>query len=251
MSQPLLVLIPSPLLGRSSWAPVADELGGRGWEAVIATELRDPVHRRPCWRRTVDGAAASLDRVADDRAVILVGHSGAGPLLPAIAGALRQHAAGYLFVDAGLPTRGASRLEAMEAEDPAFAAELRTALDAGGRFPTWTDDQLRELVPDAQPRAALLAELRPRGSDYWTEPQPIVSGWPNAPCGYLHFSPPYRSPADIARRSGWPLRHLPAGHFHLLVDPAAVASALLELVAEIGIGLSAPNTSPIEGGTAA
>ena len=251
MSQPLLVLIPSPLLGSSSWAPVADELGGRGWEAVIATELRDPVHRRPCWRRTVDGAAASLDRVADDRGVILVGHSGAGPLLPAIAGALRQHTAGYLFVDASLPTRGASRLEAMEAEDPAFAAELRTALDAGGRFPTWTDDQLRELVPDARRRAALLAELHPRGSDYWTEPQPIVSGWPNAPCGYLHFSPPYRSPADIARRSGWPLRHLPAGHFHLLVDPATVASALLELVAEIGVGLSAPNTSPIEGGTAA
>ena len=251
MSQPLLVLIPSPLLGRSSWAPVADELRGRGWEAVIATELRDPVHRRPCWRRTVDGAAASLDRVADDRA----GDPGRPQRRRSPAAGHRRRAApahgGYLFVDAGLPTRGASRLEAMEAEDPAFAAELRTALDAGRRFPTWTDDQLRELVPDAQPRAALLAELRPRGSDYWTEPQPIVSGWPNAPCGYLHFSPPYRSPADIARRSGWPLRHLPAGHFHLLVDPAAVASALLELVAEIGVGLSAPNTSPIEGGTAA
>jgi hypothetical protein len=37
---------------------------------------------------------------------ILIGHSGAGPLLAA-AGAIIEQVRGYIFVDAGLPTPGA------------------------------------------------------------------------------------------------------------------------------------------------
>ena len=232
---PLIVLIPSPLLGPYSWSLVAQELVDRGWETIISIDRRDPIGRQPCWRLTVDGVEASLRDVLDQRPIALVAHSGTGPLLPAGAAGVRQPIAAYLFVDAGLPRGGASRLDAIAAEDETFAAEVRAALDAGRRFPAWTDDDLRRLVPDAHRRRALLDELRPRGPDYWTEELPTVSRWPNAPCGYLQFSAPYRSAADRARRAGWPTVHLPAGHFHLLVDPFAVADALVDLLARVGV----------------
>lgn len=231
----LIVLIPSPLLGPYSWSLVLDELGERGWETLVSVDLHDPLGRQPCWRRTVGGVEATLRDVPDQRSVVLIGHSGAGPLLPAIGAIVPQPIAAYLFVDARLPSGGTSRLEAIATEDPTSAAERRAALDAGERFPAWTDDDLGQLVPDADRRQALLDELRPRGRDYWTEELPDVRGWPDAPCGYLAFSPPYRSAADRARHAGWPVRLLPAGHFHQLVDPAAVADALVDLLAEFPI----------------
>ena len=134
-SDPLLVLIPSPLLGPYSWSLVQRELAERGWEALVAVDLRDPVGRQPCWRRTVGGVEATLRNVPDERSVVLIGHSGAGPLLPAVAAALRQPIAAYLFVDAGLASPSTSRLDAIATEDAMAAAELRTALDDGRAFP--------------------------------------------------------------------------------------------------------------------
>lgn len=245
--EPLLVFIPSPLLGPSSWAPVADELRDRGWQTEVTLDVRDPARRLPCWRRTVDGVESSLRPVAAERRIVLVAHSGAGPLLPAIGAGLRQPIGAYVFVDAGLPADGSSRLEAIAAEDPAFAAQLRDTLESGRRFPTWTDEDLCDLIPDPGRRQRLLAELRPRGADFWTERLPSVKGWPNAPCTYLLFSAPYRSAADQAQRRGWPTRQLAAGHFHAVVDPSAVADALVELLVEVG---AAPpvNHSPMKKG---
>jgi hypothetical protein len=36
---------------------------------------------------------------------------------------------------------------------------------------------------------------------------------------------------------GWAYRRLEGGHFHMLVDPAAVAAALLDLAAELEAGM--------------
>ncbi len=232
----LIVLIPSPLLGPFSFSLVAGELEGRGWRTIIPADLPDPPPPEPAWRQTAAGVVASLREVPSDQPVVLVGHSNAGPLLPVVGSSLRQRVVAYLFVDARLPHGGMSRLDAVELGDPAVAAERRAALDAGHPYPTWSDEDLREFVPDSERRRALLAELRPRGAEYWTERLPKVSGWPDAPCAYLLFSNPYRSEADRARRSGWPTRHLPAGHFHQLVDPPVVAEAVLDLLAASGIG---------------
>jgi len=232
---PLIVLIPSPLLGPYSWSLVGEELSARGWEVLVSVDLRDPLGGEPGWRQTTGGAAASLRAVPSDRSVALIGHSNAGPLLPAVGSSLPQPIVAYLFVDARLPHGGMSRLDAIEAEDPDGAAQRRADLAAGRRYPAWTDEELRELIPDAERRRALLAELRPRGAGYWTELLPTISGWPDAPCGYLQFSAPYRSAADRARRVGWPTHHLPAGHFHQLVDPSAGVAALAGLLAETGV----------------
>jgi hypothetical protein len=235
-SSPLVVLVPSPLVGPASWAPLQHVLAPMGWDAVASVDLPDSTGPIAHWEHTVGGVERTLRDVPPDRGVVLVGYSGAGALLPAIGRAIRQAVAAYVFLDAGLPAGGRSRLESMSAEGPdgaAFAVELGSALEAGHRYPEWTDADLAPLVPDPERRHQLLAAVQPRGEDFWNEPLPIVQPWPDAPCGFLQFTEAYEFAADAARSLGWPVRHLRAGHFHHLVDERAVADALLALVADL------------------
>jgi len=251
-SSPRNVLVSNPVVGPYSWSLVHGELTERGWETLVSVDLRDPLGRQPCWQRTVGGVQAALDDVPDGHPIVLVGHSGASPLLPATAAAaVRLPISAYLFVDAGLSHPGTSRPDAIASKDAASAAELRAALDAGLRFPAWTDDDLRPIVPDPDRRRSLLEELRPRGRGYWTEELPGISGWPNAPCGYLQFSAAYQSATENARRAGRPTRYLAAGHFHQLVDPSRVADALVELLAAYGIQAPPRQTATIQKGATA
>ncbi len=226
----LVVLIHSPLVGPLTWSLVAAELYQRGIETVVPTLDDTDDSGRPFWRQHADCAAPWLAAAPVDRQLILVAHSGAGPLLPTI----RQHGGrpirAYLFVDAGLPAGGSSRLDEMAATSPEFARQLRQHLVSGGRFPTWSDEDLRAIIPDEQLRHGMLAELRPRPLAFFDEPLPVVPEWPDAPCGYLLFSPPYHAAAEQATRDGWAFREVGAGHFHMLVDPTAVTTALIELV---------------------
>jgi len=178
-----------------------------------------------------DTFAKRLETVPADQPLVLAGHSGAGPLLPAIARAVRQPVVAQLYVDAGLPHGRRSRLDEMAANNADFAAQLRTRLAAGGRFPEWREDDLRDLVPDAALRRGLVAELRPRPLAFFTELLPDYSEQPELPSGYILFSAPYASQMAAARRRGWPCREFAAGHFHLLADPEAVAAALRDLLA--------------------
>jgi hypothetical protein len=118
-------------------------------------------------------------------------------------------------------------------EDAAMAAGFRAELAAGGRFPGWTDRDLEPLVPDPAARAALVASLRPRRLDFFTEPLPVAAGWPDAPCGYLRLSAAYDTWLERARALTWPTASLDAGHFHALVDPGGLAGALLALLARM------------------
>jgi hypothetical protein len=229
-----LALLHSPLVGVESWGTLPEALGRAGTGAVAVPVGGD--ERPPFARRYVDGAIAGV--LAADRPgpVVLVGHSGAGPLLGVVGTGLAasgRPVGGYLFCDAGLPQDGATRLELLAAEDPGMAAGFRDQLERGGRFPEWTDADLEPLVPDPAARAALLGSLRPRGLGFFTEPLPPAPGWPDAPCGFLRLSPAYDGWAVAAATRGWPTAALDAGHFHPLADPGAVATALLGLLAEL------------------
>ena len=172
----------------------------------------------------------------DAGTLVLVGHSGAGPLLGAVGNGLkarRRPVGGYLFCDAGLPEDGASRLDLLAVEDRAMAAAFRAELERGGRFPTWSEAELEPVVPDPAARAALAGSLRPRGLEFFTEALPAAPGWPDAPCGYLRLSAVYDRWAEEAAAMGWPTARLDAGHFHPLVDPDGVAAALLGLLARM------------------
>jgi hypothetical protein len=227
---PAIVLIPSSLVGPATWTPVAEELRRRQVETVVPALDDDGGRGLPFWRQHVDAVIRAVAPISPETPLALVGHSGAGPLLPAIGQELWQPVAAYIFVDAGIPTDGKSRVELMEGEDPPFARHLWQHLVAGGRFPEWTTEDLTSIVPNAGVRRQLLAEMHPRSLAYFAEAIPVFAGWPDAPCGFVQFSPAYDVPARRAREAGWRYVEIAAGHFHMLVDPPAVAGAILDLI---------------------
>jgi thioesterase domain-containing protein len=229
-----LVLLHSPLVGVASWGTLPEALRRAGAGAVAVAVGGDD--RPPFARRYVDEAVAGTLTADPPGPLVLVGHSGAGPLLGAVGAGLAaagRPAGGYLFCDAGLPRDGATRLELLAAEDPEMAAAFRAELERGGRFPEWGDAALAPLVPDPAARAALIGSLRPRDLAFFTEPLPPAPGWPDAPCGLLRLSGAYDHWAAAAVARGWPTASLDAGHFHPLADPGEVAAALLGLLARM------------------
>lgn len=205
--------------------------------AVITTEVLDD-DEPPYASGYIARVSAQLRSSAPDTALILVGHSGAGPLLPQV-GLARQAAGspvlGYVFLDAMLPRAlgVASRLALLRAEDAEFAAGLSEALRAGKRFPDWTAADLAAEIPDVGHRALLLAGLRPRGLDFFEEPLPIPEDWPDAPCGFLQLSPTYDVAAATAGRRGWLVHHAELHHFAALTHPQQVADLLNHLISQL------------------
>ena len=227
------VLVHSPLVGPLTWSLVSEQLRERGADAVAPSLLGVERDDDPHWRRHVAAVASALRDVSLDRPVVLVAHSGAGPLLPAIGQGIGQPVAGYVFVDAGLPGRdGQSRLELF---DPSDAERFGKAAVAGMIPSSWRDEELLRVigVEDASLRQRFIAEVPDVPLSVYEELLPVSPDWPDAPCGYLQFSAPYEPDAHEAAKRGWAFRALPGGHFRMLVDPRGVADALLDLVGEM------------------
>ena len=229
----MLALIHGPVVGPLMWYPLAEELHRRGVETVVPEIADHPSRASPYWEQHARSVARGLRQMSAATEVVLVGHSGAGPLLPAIREAIERPVGAYVFVDASLPRKGASRLELLGDEMPEAARELERILATGERHPRWTDTDLADAIPMPGLRRGVLESVRPRPAAFYTEPIPVFEGWPDAPCGYLRLSEPYRSASDRAREQGWMTGEMEGGHFLMLVDPPAVADALLELVAAL------------------
>lgn len=230
-----VVLVHSPLIGPLVWSGVAKALLARR-HRVVAPDLRvAPAAGPPYWSRHVGAVVAALAEVPAESPLILVGHSGGGVLLPAIAAAARRPIGAYLFVDADLPEDGMSRLDRFGSPDEA-AAFRATARD--GMLPAWTDEDLRREIPDPGLRARFAADLRPEPLAIYEEPIPVPEGWDEAPCGYLRFSAAYEAAAAEAREAGWDHAELPGGHLLPLTDPGPVALTLLVLCTRMGVDLS-------------
>jgi pimeloyl-ACP methyl ester carboxylesterase len=162
--------------------------------------------------------------------VVLVGHSGAGLLLPVTADALDVEVAGLVFVDSRLPPpAGRSPLGA-----PEFIDQLR-AMATDGLLPTWSRwfvlDAMRELVPDERLRADVEAEMPRLPLSYFEASVPLPGEWGARPCAYLRFSDErYAESTARAREQGWAVAEMPgAGHLAMASDPIAVTDALLDL----------------------
>src|SRR5215208_1707904 len=234
-SKNIFVLIHSPLVGGLTWAFVANQMRQRGLEVMVPT-LNDSIDsKEPYWKQHADSISQTLGDIPKDTALTLVAHSGAGPLLPVIRQSILNPIHAYVFVDAGIPRDGATRLDLMKSEDSNWAQEFQVYLEGGGRFPRWSSDDLREIVPDENVREQLVAELRPRVLDFFTEAIPVFDGWPDAPCIYILFSPPYQRVLVQAREAGWPTYELDAGHFHMLVDAKAVTNMIVHVVKDISL----------------
>lgn len=226
------VLIHSPLVGPYTWALVGEELHRIGLR--VATPELDSAEKRSFayWDQHASAVADELGIVSTDTQVILVAHSGAGPLLPAIRQKTKSPVAAYIFVDAGWPQDGKSRLELFGDEEE-ISAFRHAAVD--GLLPTWTDEDLYEVIPDDAVRARFVSELTPLPLEAYEEPLPVFPGWPDAPCGYIRFgeNPAYDEAFRTAERLGCETLRMEGGHFHMLVEPKQVTQSILEIAARL------------------
>lgn len=223
-----LVLLTSPVLGPESWRGVAEALRGMGEVAEVPRLPRLST-------LDADFYAALAGAVAADAGAgeppILVAHSGAGAIVPAVAARLPS-VAGAIFVDAILPHPGRSWFETAP-------ADLRHHLRSGvqdGALPSWDrwwpPGALERLVPDPAARQALVGELEPIPIAWFEEPAP--AGEAPKPSAYLKLSEAYEDEARLANRLGWPLVRLPIHHLAPVSDPSAVANAILGLATRLG-----------------
>jgi hypothetical protein len=177
--------------------------------------------------------AEVIARSASGRPAILIGHSGAGPLLAA-AGALVDQVRGYIFVDAGLPVPGQTWMETVP---PELAAQLREMADDQGWLPPWPqwwgDEALAELIPDPAARRRFAAGCPRLPLAMFEEVHPPAPRWPDAPAAYLQLSEAYGDQAAKARELGWPVAERISHHLVPLTDSALVAESLRELLDQL------------------
>ena len=226
-------LLHSPLTSATAWGELPDALRRYGHRVVVPEVLDDD---QPSYaNKYIARVALQLNDEVGDAPLVLVGHSGAGPLLPQIGFA--RHAAGarvrgYVFYDAMLPRvlRATNRLELLALEDADMAVALKAHLVAGGRFPNWGESELRNDLPNPEDRAMLLAGLRPRGLDFFEEELPMPDDWPDARCAFLRLSPSYDTNLETATRRGWDVYRADLHHFAALTQPDTVADLLCDVI---------------------
>ena len=243
MHMPLFVLIHAPLVGPMIWSPVAAVLRKQGYPVSLPVLTSARVPERLFWQQHAAAVAAAVEKTASEAAranasaprIVLVAHSGAGPLLPAARQAIGGlPVAAHILVDALFPLDGLSRLELFESE---WAAEefRRSAQD--GLLPVWTETDLSDVISDDALRRGFVEELRPLPLAVYEEPLPVYSGWPDAPAAYLRFgeNPAYDLSFRRAREAGCLAEQIDGQHFEMLEHPRRVAGLLVDLARRLGL----------------
>ena len=221
-----VVLLPSPLLGPSVWAPVAERLRHGGWPVDVCRLPTAPTSPR-------DVLSAFLEVLTPGRPVVLVPHSNAGLYVPQLVH--EREVVATVFVDAALaPAEGAAPL----APD-SFRAFLESRADADGLLPTWTrwwdDADVAGLFPDAATRLRVEQQQQRLPLAYFRDSLPVPAGWADRPSAYLAFGDTYDEERRQAGLWQWPVETLDGEHLHLLVAPDDVADALTALLARLGV----------------
>jgi len=224
------VLVHSPFLGPATLRPLADALAAHG-HPVVLLDLRVSVNSAPVHQRMIGEFADALEDSAVEGEVVLVGHSGAGPLLPAFADALEIPVGALVYLDAHLPTPGKSWRET-------FSPELMAHMKAISRedvMPRWDrwfpPEVLPNLIPDPVQLAEILEEAPEVPLAFLKEQRPSVL-WPGT-SAYLRLSPQYSDEATAASELGWPVSELDLHHLAAATHPEQVAAALVELLSRL------------------
>jgi pimeloyl-ACP methyl ester carboxylesterase len=224
----VLAFVHSPLVGPLTWQAVADRFASDGLRTAVPDltgAMAGPAPYQPGLAQAVAGAVDPLGVPA-----VLIGHSGAGPLLPGIAAALAVPVRALVYVDAGLPYPGQTWFERAPGE---LVAHLRGLASGDGWLPPWHEwfppGSLAELLPDPELRARFTEDLSRLPAAYFEERMPAAD-W-SGPGAYLLLSEAYRDDADQAAARGMPVAERPTHHLAMLTSPDLVASGMRDLLA--------------------
>lgn len=221
------LLVHSPVVGPSTWRWVAAELQEQGHRVTVPGVAQAVTSRG--WEAFVDSVAA---QAGEEERAVLVGHSGAGPLLPQIVARARRKLGPLVFIDAGIPP------EAGDAElMPNEVLEELQAIAQDGILPRWSEwfgsGVMEELVPDIEQRLVVAADLPQIPLSYFETRVPVPDAWSSVGCGYIRLSEPYAAEAAEAAIRGWPVIELPGSHLDIVTRPAPTAEAILAIVAQL------------------
>jgi hypothetical protein len=215
------LLVHSPLVGPATTRPLADALAAHRWTCTVP-DLRastvDPV--------TFLTAAVAAVPAPD----VVIGHSGAGAMLPAITS---QLAATAIYLDAVVPGAGEWY------RPPTVFLDALAALErADGRLAPWHEwwsgDLLAELLPDDDVRSAAASEIPSLPRRFYDVPIPLPAAWSQRPAGYVQLSPAYDDDARRAERHGWPVVRRASHHLDLVGEADSVAADVVALTDRIG-----------------
>jgi hypothetical protein len=183
---------------------------------------------QPYYPKYALAAAAAADDTSDP--VVVVGHSAAGALLPAIAETVGNRTCGAVFVDAMLPQPGRSWFATAP---PGLAAQLRGLADHG-LLPPWHEwfppGSLEALVPDPARRLRLIAEIPRLPVAYFDEPASPARFAKSVACAFLRLGPPFDPAANKAERLGWWVARRDWDHLRMLSNPVAVADLIAQAI---------------------
>jgi|SRR5690606_15805483 len=215
-----IVLVHSPLVGPSSLAPTAEALERRGFRTYTPCIDGSDV----AWREAPAAVLAALPELSGP---LLVGHSAAGLLLPALAGPLE--AWGMIVIDGRLPPEAGPTPPA----EPEFDAFVKALPVEQGRLPRWSHwwgpGGMAALIPDRWTRKVFEADL-PRLRPEWFDDAVETPPWDHLRAGYLQTSPRLADQAALARARGWPVQTLAGTHLHPFLHPGETALAISQLV---------------------
>lgn len=228
-----ITLLPSPLLPRLSAERFANAVSARWWclhrETVGVGIAAFP--------KPAPDAQAVLDTfrmvVAMEPPDLVLTHSNGGRYA-----ALAAPGIPAVHIDAALPpVHGDAPLA-----PPAVLEHLTELADDDGLLPPWSrwwpEEDFVQVLPDPEARAHLREHERRMPLSYFRSRLGAPAGWADQPQGYLAFGDTYADETAFARAHAWPTTVLDGAlHLHHLVDPDAVAAAVLDLAAALGGGL--------------
>jgi pimeloyl-ACP methyl ester carboxylesterase len=231
----LFVLVPGAWLGGWCWRDMADRLRAQGHRVVTPTLSglgeRSHLLTREVGLHTHVADIAGLLRYHDLAQVVLVGHSYGGTVITAVGEQAAERIARLVYLDASVPLDGQSNDDVI---GPEMAARLRSTAQASGdgwRVPP--ADYVTERMPQ-ELRGWVSERLTPHPLRTFAEPVQLRSVAAAAlPRTYIRTtrSPLYDGLVDRCRKAGWPCHELPGGHYAMLTEPRAVATALADAAA--------------------
>jgi len=225
------LLIPSPMLGPSSWRPTGDVLADLGQHVAIAST-------KMTTRDDIDHVTPWVDQIIDfglpeaGAPVVVVGHSAACPRLPLVVDRLLdkgEDVDAMICVDGRFPDG-----RAFTVAEPRYAALLDGLLrpdDYLPPWPRWWGSLVSGLVVDEMARRLVFDEAAPVPRTWFDQGCPVPDLPSSVRRGFLAFGSAYELARDRAKAQGWFTLTLTGDHLHQVVAPEPVAGSLLAMVA--------------------